>query len=330
MLDVMVVRAADSRLAALVSLLFACNHEGTTRVRAEDSSVNGAPRVPAKAVSADDAQKTTTGEADGGESSLAPTGTAQRNVPPDWPPGTREAPMFQVMCSNGAPPNRAGDSMDARACTFCGRIRSLERTIAEGAGLALRAYLLELEPDDALACPRPLDEDAQEPGEPAANIPDRVRRQHALLIGAGRLESALWVGRGICGWSKRTRMPGLPASGVAGTEGSLSAEDGTLLAAWSSYFVPAQSRALAAHWSFAREGSPKVDANNEGGASVVHPTVRVRFDQVAISVRIDEERELALPPGSLLVRASSRLTQGRTPIFTGNWNGYQFAAVRKL
>lgn len=235
-----------------------------------------------------------------------------------------EAERPGIACGDASPLSHAAGA--ARACVVRGRLAAVRDVEVVVAGVAIRALTVEIEPGEVDGCVTPLDARDARLAEPEATFADNVTATRIELVGARRLLGELRVGRALCGWAKRARHPGLPA-GPVGWEGSL-VGDGSLLLASSTYLDPKSSRMLARGWRFGREGTAAVRSLDEGGAFVEHPFVRVTRE--GRSVRIaDGEETLTLPDGArFAVRARSRLTVGKTPVFTGRWDGFEFSALR--
>lgn len=261
--------------------------------------------------------------------SLEPSTSGTAPPPSVWGEATHEASFLQAICRDPGP--LPGASSRPRACVLRGRVRSVSRTIVrseDGVGeQGVRALAIELDPDDSVPCRTPLDAAEKEMREPEADWLDRVQARSVLLVGSASLEPQLTPGRALCGWTKVAATPGLNPTGW---EGQLSTPDSppdtSLLAAWSTYFVPSRSRMLARRWAFTRRGQPRLAPVEEGGSLVQHPQLTVVLDGTPLTVNAGAPTDW--PAKGLVVHAKSLLTAGATPVFMGKWDGYRFSAVR--
>ena len=239
-------------------------------------------------------------------------------------------PFFAIEC------------LDANeACVIRGRITKKTQVVAgESGGNATRAYAVELETEsfDDTTCAAPSKASAMHTSvviDKTAKTRTEYERatkngKHLRISGAiaPHLEQALTVGSALCGYAIGVQEPGGPpgSAWAPRTEGALYDREGVVLAAWSNYFVRAESTFLGKHWSFAREGTPAVEVSEEA-RWLLHPRVKVTFDGTSRLVLRDAEDIIRTPQGELHVRVASLLTT-RAHAYVGDWNGYRFSAVR--
>lgn len=258
----------------------------------------------------------------------SPVSTEKLTV--DAEPPAPEYHVLSVQCANTSPlPYVQGPP---RACILRGRIQAVRRIVLENPAMpptvppaSARAIEMDVAPDDSIPCSTPFDKDAKGTRLPEADYPDFVRATRMHILGGERIASAFVEGKGLCGW---TRMVGQPGLGYPyGWEGELFDEAGVLLGVHSFYFHRSYNSHLARAWRFSREGKAQ-RIHSDDAIFVEHEAVRIYHGGKSVVSKAGAEAELKGTDGTFLVKATSNLTEGQTPVYVGKHDGIFFSAIR--